>query len=85
MKGRIFPMCSSRVVMAIVVAVVILEAIDSIIGSLIVVFTYESQQGSANTTETIVSDNHAHHRSSFCKSDWLVAAMAKYISTGRLI
>ena len=60
MKGRIFPMCSSRVVIAIVVAVVILEAIDSIIGSLIVVFTYESKQGSANTTETIVSDNHAH-------------------------
>ena len=76
-------MCSSHVVIAMVVAVVIVEAIASIIGSLIVVFTNESQQeGLANTTETI-SDNHAHHRSSFC---WLVAAMEKYISsTGRLI
>ena len=60
MKGRIFPMCSSRVVIAMVVAVVIVEAIASIIGSLIVVFMYESQQGSANTTETF-SENHAHH------------------------
>ena len=52
-------MCSSRVVIAMVVAVVMVEAIASIIGSLIVVFTNESQQGSANTTETIVSkDDH---------------------------
>jgi len=58
MKVRIF----RCVVIAMVVAVVIVEAIASIIGRLIVVCTNESQQGSANTTSKTISDNHAHHR-----------------------
>jgi hypothetical protein len=61
MKVRIFPMCSSCVVIAMVVAVVIVEAIASmIVGSLILVFVNQSQQGLANTTKTI-RNNLAHH------------------------